>query len=176
MSKIAGTPECRRVRSQIIARESRTAFAAFTGQDSVAYSAFIHGVELWMVGDQEGRNAALDVLRGGVRAMQKKLRYLCKETLITMTDSERGMKLWAEICEYGGWSTVSERNWSQLPSLHELPPQPRDGGTTRQSMPEMSSLPLYCVDPSHKETIALVGVGGRLFCLGCGKDYGRVLK
>jgi hypothetical protein len=97
VSKIASTPECQKVRRWIIAQEGRTVFAPFTSQDSAAFSVFVHAMELWCHSDATGNEAACAIMREALRAMQPKLRHLCKLVIPAVGDWGHVDEIWPQL-------------------------------------------------------------------------------
>lgn len=84
--------------SRIGLKEScKTPFAALTGQDSRAYSTFIHALHLWGYCDDEGRRHAMMCMHHAVQAMQPHTRWVARASIPHLLDWDDQQKLWPLI-------------------------------------------------------------------------------
>jgi hypothetical protein len=75
----------------------RSAFAPMTGQDSSAFAAFVHLVELYGRADQVGRLVALEAMRQTLRAMQPSTRHLAKAAIPHVLDWSDEDRIWQQV-------------------------------------------------------------------------------
>ncbi|HEX7273116.1 MAG TPA: hypothetical protein VF420_13295 [Casimicrobiaceae bacterium] len=91
----AEKPICQRTGEWLRGRKLST--AALTGQDARALHAFVHLLELYVVSDATGRNAAVLAMRSTLQAMQQSTRHLAKATIPQSLDWQDEERLWEQI-------------------------------------------------------------------------------
>lgn len=95
-------PPCQAARRWVEERlGDRHCFAPFTGQDSRAFGAFVHLLELYAAADESGRQSALIAMHWTVASMQEKVEHLAKTVIPMVLDWGDEEPLWQKIQEAG---------------------------------------------------------------------------
>jgi len=83
--------------------------APLTGQDTHALKAFVHLVELWGYGDEDGVRYAVVAMRAAVLAMQPCVRPLAKACIPMVLDWGHEARIWSELFPKGCVYTEREQ-------------------------------------------------------------------
>jgi hypothetical protein len=83
-------------------------FAALTGQDAPALSAFVHLVQLWGNSDNHGRRCAIAAMYHTVQAMQPSTRHLAKAGIPHVLDWSHEDQIWVAIQTYAATADRSD--------------------------------------------------------------------
>ena len=75
----------------------KTIFAPLTGQDSQAYSVFLHALNLYCYSDGAGTRHALLCMKHAVLAMQEHTRWIARESIPHVLDWGDRETLWPRI-------------------------------------------------------------------------------
>lgn len=78
---------------------NKSALAPLTGQDFRAFTAFVHLVDLYSAGDDEGRRHAVRAMQHCVSAMQPSTRHLVKVAIPHVMDWSDEERLWSQIAD-----------------------------------------------------------------------------
>ncbi|AUX43807.1 uncharacterized protein SOCE26_052620 [Sorangium cellulosum] len=74
-------PTCKTAQAFLTHHHGRGCLAPLTGQDRAAMATFVHAAELYGVGDDAGREAAIVAMRAAVGGMQPHTRWLAREAI-----------------------------------------------------------------------------------------------
>lgn len=91
------SPACQQARTWLKDKHGPRVFAPFTGQDSRAFSVFVHALELYAGADDDGRAGALLAMRGALLGMQHSTRALAKAAIPAILDYDDIETLWPQI-------------------------------------------------------------------------------
>jgi hypothetical protein len=103
-------PFCESAQRWVVERlKDRAAFAPMTGQDSRAFTAFVHLVELYSVSDSTGRRSAIEAMTHTLRAMQASTRHLAKAAIPHVLDWADEDRIWQQITAVAARTTAEAR-------------------------------------------------------------------
>jgi len=108
---------CKNIYKWLRAVHGRFVCGVLTGQDRRALDVFAHAVELWCGSDMNGRRGAAEAMRGAIRAMQSKTRWLAREAIICVADYGFVEEIWANVAAEFAPVQIPDCAWrpGQLP-------------------------------------------------------------
>ncbi len=90
---------CDEARRWIKAHLGRDCFAPFTGQDYAAFALFVHAVDLYARGDDDGQRGALAAMAGAMLGMQPKCHAVARKAIPFALDWHDELPVWHRAAE-----------------------------------------------------------------------------